>query len=753
MQASAVPSTEQKGLTDWKNEPSVNDLDHDFKAAESSQEDFRAKLKEYKLTRDGGKPITASKPGKSVARPLVVRKLNEWKYSAMEEPFLNTPDMYTLNPRTAEDTEAAFQNALVLNYQWGTQVPKIKIVGNIVRNFVDEGTVIVKTGWEAEYGMSTVEEEQPVYASPEESYQLIQEAVNNGEMAPERAQAMMEMGEPVQTGVEKVYVEKETLVVNQPTYEVCITGNVTIDPTCEGVMANANFAVHEYDIDFATLTKDAYTEEVIVDPETGEESVESSGFYHNLDKLQASGDSTHDEFKSDASNNFEYQDTPRKKLRAYEYWGFWDIHGTGELVSIVATWINNVMVRMEENPFPHKRIPFSIAVYMPQKQEIHGEPDAALLKENQESIGRMTRAAHDITATVAVGQTFVDENFFPSPTQKNNYESGNTVYYRGGMQPKNAVFKQSVEAVPNTVFNMISMQTADAEALTGTRPFNTGANGSLTGTATGVRSAMDSTAKRELSVLRRLSDLFVDMGRMTIAMNQAFLSEEEVVRVTNSEFITIRRDDLAGNFDLRIEISTPEKDNEIADKLMTLMQTNAANMDSKLAQMHYVKIAKLWKLDDLAEEVGSYVPESDPRESELLDLQLENAKLENQKLLKDLEEADSRIIERISRSEENELDMTNKAAQAELRAAQAELALANAKLAAANAGKVEAEQDHLDQDFIDRTDGSKRTREIEDQEFKAMTDQASRADKERADLRKAQYNQFVKNTGALDAGN
>jgi len=40
----------------------------------------------------------------------------------------------------------------------------------------------------------------------------------------------------------------------------------------------------------------------------------------------------------------------------------------------------------------------------------------------------MTRAIHDTTAAIAVGQDFIDENFFPSPTQKNNYEKGNTVY-------------------------------------------------------------------------------------------------------------------------------------------------------------------------------------------------------------------------------------------------------------------------------------------------------------------------------------
>jgi len=744
-------------ITEWKNEPSVGDLDYDLQMASSSQEDFKDKLRGYKLTRDGGKVIKASKPGKSTSRPLVVRKSNEWKYPAMEEPFLSTQDMYDIRPRTFEDVEAAKQNSLILNYQWGTKVPKVKVVGDIVRTIVDDGTVIVKTGWDAEYGTKVVEEEQPVYATPEESLQMMQEAVANGQMSEEEAQARMEMGEPMQKGTEKVYTEKETLTVNQPTYEVCINANVTIDPTCEGIMANANFLAHEYDVDMATLKKDAYIRTVTIDQETGKEIVEERGFYHNLDNVAIqTGETTDDEFMSDAANNFNYQDKPRKKLRAKEYWGYWDIHGDGSVVSIVATWINNTMIRMEENPFPHKRIPFSLAVYMPVKQEIHGEPDAAILKENQSSIGRMTRAAEDITATVAVGQTFIDENFFPSPTQKNNYEKGNTVYHRGGMSAKNAIHKTAVEQVPGTVFDMIAAQTADAEALTGTRPFNTGTGGAaLNSTATGVRSAMDATSKRELSVLRRLSELFIDMGRMTIAMNQEFLSEEEVVRVTNKEFVIIRRDDLAGEFDLTIDVSTPERDNETADKLMTLMQTNAANMDPEIAKMHYVKIAELWKMPALAEAVGSYEQQADPRQEELMGLQIEEQKLKNALAQKQLEDYDSKIYERLSRTEENATG------DSVLKQAKAEESLARAKEALAIASKLEAETDILDQDFIHARNGGKRKEQIEDLEYAASVKHEERQQaqehnivlKDRDTLAKASMHKMQSDLKTRDANN
>ena len=672
----------------WKNAPDYQDLYNDYLASADAQDIFRTKLLKYQETRDGGKEIECKK-GKSNARPKLVRKQNEWKYAALEEPFLNTVDMFDLNPRTWEDTDAAEQNGIVLNYQWGSKINKTKLIGDVVRNLVDEGTAIVKTGWESEIGIDEVETEEPVYASPEESFKIMQEQVQAGQMAPEQAQAMMEMGQPIQTGTKKVYTEQEHLITNQPSYEVCNNAHVTIDPTCEGVLSEAKFVIHEYDLSYSELQKDEY------DPET------KTGFYYNIDYAYNSGEEgMYDPHYSTAKNNFKFKDKSRKLLKAYEYWGYWDINNDGELVAIVATWVGKTLVRLEENPFPHGRVPFSVTTYMPVKKEIHGEPDAAILVENQESIGSMQRAIHDITAKAAVMQEFIDESLFPSPSQKNAYEKGNTVYVRSGFDPAKQIYRQSVEKVPSVVFDVINYQTQDAELLTGTKAF--GASTDTSGkVAAGVRSATDAASKREQGVLRRMSDLlFRDLARMTISMNQAFLSEEEVVRITNGNFVTVRRDDLAGEFDIRIEVATPEKDDDTAQKLMTLMQTNGANMDPEIANMHYYKIAMLWKQPDLAKAVKEHKPKPDPLQEQIKQLQIEKLRLENEQLKMDMLEAASKIGERDSRASENEFDSANKEAQAELRFAQA--------------AKTKAETDMLDQEFIDKDSGSKRQREVED---------------------------------------
>jgi len=683
-------STKLRPLTNWKNEPTVQDLRNDLDNSSGFHEDYKKKLLAWAEDRAGGKKIPV-KEGKSTARPKVIRKNNEWKYPALEEPFLNTEDMFEIKPRTWEDREAAEQNMLILNYQWSTKIDKVKLVNEIVRHIVDDGTVIVKTGWEVVEKMVTITEEQPVYASPEESLMLMQQAVQEGAMTIEEYQARIETGEPMQIGVELVKVQVPKLVKNQPKYEVCNPANVVVDPTCEGVIANANFLIHEYDTSIAELKKEEY----IKDAETGE----VFGVYHNLDKLKDDeGTAIYDEHKSDAYNEFRFSDKARKKLTAYEYWGYWDINGDDTLVPIVATWVGEVLIRLERNPFPHERLPFSLETYMPVKKEVMGEPDAELLKENQESIGKLTRAAHDLTSELAVGQEFIDETFFPTIASRQQYEKGNTVYYRAGMDPQRAIYKKSIPAVPSTIFNMIQWQQADAESLTGTKAFTGGLSGNALGDSVGgVRSALDATSKRELSILRRLSNLFKDMARLTIAMNQAYLSEEEVVRVTNDKFVTIRRDELIGEFDLKIDVSTPEKDEETANKLNMLLQTNAANMDPMEARIYRAKIAKLWKQPDLAKAIESYEPTPDPAQQELQALALQKAKLELLEVQKRIEEMDSRILERISRTEENGTDRITKTAEAELSYAKAE--------------KLRAETDILDMEFLDTATGDKYARE------------------------------------------
>ena len=244
---------------------------------------------------------------------------------------------------------------------------------------------------------------------------------------------------------------------------------------------------------------------------------------------------------------------------------------------------------------------------------------------------------------------------------------------------------------------------------------------------------MDATSKRELSILRRLNQLLNDIARLTIANNQAFLQEEEVIRITNG-WVTIRRDDLAGEFDLIVDVSTPEQDNDKAEKLFKLMQTNAASMDPKIAAKHYVKLANLWKMPDLANDVKEIMdappPAPDPRVEETINNQLEESRMKLMLIRKQMEEIDSRIHERISRS------LENSNADIVLKGAKAQEALASAK-------KIEAETDMIDKDFVRDVSGVNSIEKERDKEHDMIKKIEELNSKERMEFMKAKQNSYI----------
>ena len=237
-------------LTSWKNEPTFDDLETDRTNSAHFQTTNRENLLRYEEIRNGGKEIEKVKPGKSTTRPLLVRKQNEYKYAALEDAILGTQDLFDIKGVGPEDHKSAEQNQILLNYQFRHKIKIDKLIEEIVRTNVDEGSVICKVGWKTEYGIGIEQEERPVYASPEESYDMMVQMVQAGKMTPEEMQAMIETGEPMQKGTELVDVEVEKLIVNHPTIEVRNSANIIIDTTCEGDIEKAQFLIEEYPISF-----------------------------------------------------------------------------------------------------------------------------------------------------------------------------------------------------------------------------------------------------------------------------------------------------------------------------------------------------------------------------------------------------------------------------------------------------------------------------------------------------------------------
>jgi hypothetical protein len=670
-----VSEEHSSNLTGWANEPTLLDLKTDLVNSKPSQSAQMTKIRKWTdLLNVTGSAKPKTSKNRSSVQPKLVRRQAEWRYSALTEPFLGTNKLFKVSPVTHEDGPAAKQNEKVLNYQFRTKINRIGFIDEFVRTVVDEGTAILRTGWKRHTVM--VKETVPVFEhyviEDEEQLQEFQQALEAkmadprgfNEQAPPEVKEAVEYYEETQTatyakqiGEEDVEVEK--ILENRPTVEIMNPNNVFIDPTCQGDMDRAMFAVVSFETTKADLVKEGKR-------------------YKNLDKVvwdDASPLSAPDhETNSPQESNMK---GARKRVVAYEYWGYYDIHGDDKLVPIVCTWIGDTIIRMEENPFPDQKLPFILVPYMPVKRHLYGEPDAELLEDNQAILGALARGMVDLLGRSANGQQGFAKGML-DPLNRKRFDEGKDYEFNPNLPPQQGMIEHKYPELPNSALMMANQQNQEAEALTGVKSFSGGMSGESYGdVAAGIRGVLDAASKREMAILRRMAKGITEVGRKFASMNAVFLSDEETIRITNEQVETINREDLQGQFDFEVDISTAEADNTKAMDLGFMLQTIGPNMDIGFTILILAEIAELKRMPELAEKIRRYKPEPDPLVQKAKELELKKLELEIEKL-------------------QSEADYNK-----------------------ARAKKAEAEADLANLNFVEQEGGTKHARDLEKQQGQA----------------------------------
>jgi hypothetical protein len=330
-------------LVTWTNTPQVANFKQDLLEALPIH---RAQVQQIDEWLDNLNVTGKAKPpkvkGKSAMQPKLIRKQAEWRYTSLSEAFMSTYDVFRVKPVTWEDKAAAQQNQLLLNHQFNVHLDKVRFIDEYVRTAVDEGTVILRTGW-------CFEEETVPTRVPQVTYranqalaplhahlaQLATEspsqfATDVPDELKEAHRLTQEGGVPIEAVITGYTIQNvKKTVKNHPTLEVCNARHVIIDPTCLGDIKKAGFVIHHFETSLSALRKD--------------------GKYKNLEYINVSANSPladPDHTASTGMAGFTYTDEPRKKIVLYEYWGFWDIDGSGIVKPIVAAWVGDTLIRL-----------------------------------------------------------------------------------------------------------------------------------------------------------------------------------------------------------------------------------------------------------------------------------------------------------------------------------------------------------------------------------------------------------------------
>lgn len=606
-------------------------LKKDLQAASTFREDEDIKIAR-RVSEYQGKPYGNEQKGKSAIVSLDIKRQSEWAHAALVDPFVGATDVIKCTPVTWEDREAARQNELLLNTQFCRQFDRYNFMTNAIKVLDMEATCVIQTGWEYE----------------DEQVEVEREIVEVDEI----------------TGEEYIAIEniEETKVLtNRPTAVVRRNEDVYVDPTCMGDHDKMQFVIVRYETDLSTLKQD--------------------GRYKNLDKIQVGSEdaNSHDDYETKYSkiSSFTFEDNPRKKMVMYEYWGNYDINDDGIAEPIVCAWVGSTVIRLELNPYPDKKPPFIIVPFNKIPFEIYGESNADLISDNQKIKTAITRGIIDNMNQSNNGMIGIKKGAL-DPGNREKFMKGKPFEFNGS---PNDFWQGSFNNIPGSAFDMLALMNNEIESITGIKSFSGGITGSsLGGTATGARGALDATSTRRLNIVRNIAENLVKpLMRKWMAYNSEFLEESEVVRITNEEFVEVRRDDLAGKIDIDITVSTQEDNAARAQELGFLLQTLGSSLPFDMTRMIMSEIAKLSKLPTLEKSILEYKQEPDPVQQKMQELQLAKLEAEIQRLKAD-------AMHKIASSQENEADREEKMAQAMLKRAQAR--------------KAESEADMVDMRFV-----------------------------------------------------
>lgn len=524
-----------------------------------------------------GDPYGNEQKGKSAIVSRDIKKQSEWQHASIVDPFVSSSDIIKCSPVTFEDREAADQNQLVLNTQFCRQFDRFNFVTKSVKVMDQEGTVVVQTGWENE----TIEEDVEVVKIETDEYG--NEYVVEGEFET---------------------IKRKVVVKNQPTAKVCRNEDIFIDPTCMDNIDDCQFVIYRYESDISTLRSD--------------------GRYKNLKKLSPKDtDSRYDgDYESEYDDEFTFKDEPRKKILVHEYWGNYDVDGDGIAEAIVCVWVNDVIIRLEENPYPDQKPPFVIAPFNSVPFKLSGEPNAALISDNQKVKTAIIRGIIDNMAQSNNAMKGIKKGALDA-TNKTRFLNGKNYEFNG--DARTISIDGSYNEIPSSAFNMLSMMNNEIESITGVKSFSGGINSSsLGGTATGARGALDATSTRKLNIVRNYSENIIKpIMRKWSAYNAVFMQPEEIIRITNNEFVTVKRDDMQGRIDIDIQVSTAEDNAAKAQELAFMLQTMGQSLPEEITRMLMVEHLTLNKLPDAARKLEEYKPQPNPQQEEIQKLQIE----------------------------------------------------------------------------------------------------------------------------------
>lgn len=521
-------------------------------------------------------------PGRSTIVSSDVMDTIEWMMPSLMRVFTAAQDIIVIEPVGGEDVESAEQHQALINYQFTYKMDGFTKFYTWFKDALIYGLGVVKLTWETFYDKREFSYEELT----QEQFQALASQQNISiEAFDEYEVANVELYSPEKGEIERTVLPSTTMYKNVkgfikritysgPWLETIPVSSFYIEPGARSVR-EANFVAHRVRRTLDYLKR-----------------MQREGVYHNVENLIPNTEGDEEDYdkyyllESQSKYGKDVDDLPDIPGREYKWvWECWvklDVDGDGLLEPLLVTICDDVVLRVEENPFDHGEPPFETIVPIIDCHKIYGVSITDLVLEFQRLKTALYRNVFDNVA-------FSINNWFLV-----RRDSGTDITALAQVKPGSVVFTEDVNEgvremtprpLPPGIFNLFEYLDSSKENRTGVTRYNQGLNAaSLNKTATGISAIMTASQQR----IELIARLFAETGvkhlfRKMISLNQQFITNDFVLRLFGKPLM-ISPDKLDGSFDLMVNVGIGAGLKELQQSQMI----NLLNIMPNLAQLGLV---------------------------------------------------------------------------------------------------------------------------------------------------------------------
>lgn len=494
----------------------------------------------------------------------------EWALPSLMKVFTGSDEVITVAGVTEEDDQNAEVMQSLLVYQLQRQNKFFPILYNWMKDALITGMGIIKCYWERTEGYTP------------ETAQLNADALK---LLAQTGVEITSVEGPDVMGDFTVTWNSPYYIKNSPKLENILVSEFLYSPDAKN-LEDANFVAHRKKVTMSHLRQK-----------------EREGIYANVDMVHPDSgpvswitDQVEDvigDHYTPLHNN--QQDKAREEVTIYECYTKIDFNNDGILEDMIITIAGDVILRAEPN-YMGRHPFFSISPTKDPHRIWVKRSYAELIGELQDMKVALTRQIVQNIALTNDPKMILAED---SINISDYIEGRKVIRKKPGASMGDVAMSMPVNQLSPQTFQFLEYLEGQKENRTGITRYNQGLDAnSLNKTATGISAILGQSAQRLELVARMFAETGIsELFRFMVSLNQKFVDQETVVRLTNKQ-LRISPDDLNGNFDLvvnaGISIATKESTIMTLQTMLTaLMQTQAAGIPIVTPQNIY-NLFKKW---------------------------------------------------------------------------------------------------------------------------------------------------------------